>query len=176
MKPFLALVPLLGLLFGEVIAQPQPKHSEGLLVIYNGQWMVEANAYHRGYDLSKFPNRCGISGISPAMLGRVAYVRVGNEWDGPCLVIDSVSSKDAVDSIEGRHEIAEISYEQALRLDETWVNGGRWGEVWFGLCPPDERMRLHPEPYILDRDYTHWPWRWDDFWPYPEQELPVNCN
>jgi hypothetical protein len=158
-----------------VVAAPQPKHSEGLLVVYGSQYLVEQNAAYRGYTLGDLPDRCGMSGISPVMLGRLAYVRTpGHDWVGPCRIVDAVAAHDAVDSIEGRKEIAEITWDTAAALG--FEHGGVWGEIWFDPCPPDPRARHQPERYTLTRDYSMWPWRWSSFYPYPAQEWPVVCE
>jgi hypothetical protein len=156
-------------------AAPQPQYSAGLLVTYGGQQLVEANAEYHGYDLGLYPGRCGLAAISPAMLGRVAFVRAGgSDWVGPCLVVDAVARVHAYDSIYTRHEIAEVSRATAAALGFEY---GAPGFVWFGPCPPHYDS-LYPAPL----EYAP-PLRWEDagspgrsFWPYAEQARPVDCG
>lgn len=157
-------------------AYPQPQHSQGLLVIYGGQRLIEANANWHGYDLSVYPNRCGMAVISPSMLGRIGFVMVdGYGWVGPCLGVDVVSRKDAYGSIYERGEIAEISWAMAEHFGVT--NGGVAGYVWFGVCPPEPSARppaeVYRPPLVWDTPpYEHTP----SFFPYPEQQMPVDCS
>lgn len=148
---------------------PQPVHSVGLLVTYGGQDLVQANADWHGYDLAPYPGRCGLSGISPAMLGRIAWVRTDGRWIGPCLVLDVVARSDAYESIYLRQEVAEVSRATAAQLGFVY---GAPGEVWFGVCPPKddaEPASAYRPPLAFDRapfDQT------PSFYPYPAQQLP----
>lgn len=154
---------------------PQPVYSSGLLVTYGSQSLVEANADYRSYDLSVYPDRCGLSGISPAGLGRIAYVRTaGSDWIGPCLVVDAVGKVDAYGSIYDRHEIAEVSRSVA---EELGFQYGSEGFIWFGLCPPNpDSLWPQPQPYSP-------PLVWDtgepdghrSWGPYPSQQIPIDC-
>jgi len=153
---------------------PQPVYSEGLLVVYGGDQLVQANADWRGYTLEGYAG--GLSGISPAMLGRIAWVRVENsDWLGPFLVIDAVAKAHAYESIYVRHEIAEVSRATGAELGFEY---GSWGYAFFGACPPNADSHLDQalpyEPPLI----------WDappydghrSFYPYPEQQFPVDCS
>lgn len=119
-------------------AAPQPTLSRGLLVVYGGQRLVQANANYHGYSLAP-THGCGLASISPAMLGRVAWVSVdGIHFVGPCLVVDVVGRDAAFDSIWGRHEVAEVSRATAAALGFTH---GAQGYISFSDCPPTQRVR-----------------------------------
>lgn len=151
---------------------PQPKLSSGLLVVYGNQYLVEANADWHGYNLTDVPERCGLSAISPAHLGQLAYVRVdGHDWVGPCVVVDAVSRKDAYESIYDRHEIAEISRQTAAELGFAY---GGPGYIWFGPCPPIlELPRAYRPSMTLDyQPYDYTP----SFYPYSKQIETAKCG
>ena len=153
-------------------AAPQPQYSQGLIVVYGNQRLVEANAAWRGYDLSRIPGRCGLSGISPAELGRLAWVSIdGITFSGPCLVVDAVGRIDAYGSIFIRHEIAEVSRATAAALGFAY---GAPGYIYFGVCPPDHPMSALPyaPPLALDvPPYDATP----SFYPYPPQQPGEPC-
>src|SRR3990167_1080420 len=153
---------------------PQPSLSEGLLVVYGGQQLVQANAEWRGYDLTRIPQQCGLASISPAHLGRLAWVRVpGGAWVGPCTVVDVVSRHHAYESIYVRREVAEVSRVTAARLG--FANGGRIGQVWFGACPPPDHVEPRAYAPPLAWDYSPRDWT-PSYYPYPAQQLPVSCD
>ena len=156
----------------ETWVQPQPKHSAGLLVNYGSQGVVEANADWHGYDLALVPNRCGLASISPAHLGRLAYVRTDGAWRGPCLVVDVVARRDAYGSIFERHEIAEVSRDMAGALNFEY---GAQGEIWFSSCPPMGTSQ--PLPYAPPLAWDAWPYhRTPSLWPYPAQQRVSECE
>lgn len=148
-------------------AAPQPQLSQGLLVVYGNQQLVEANARWHGYDLSKVPGRCGLASISPMELGKLAWVSVDRRlWLGPCIVVDVQGRDDALDSIYRRHEIAEVSRQMAAVLGFTH---GAPGFVYFGQCPPSGWVA--PERYAPPLQLDYWPYsHTPSFWPYPPQE------
>lgn len=152
---------------------PEPLHAQGLLVVYGGQQLVEANADWHGYDLKQVPGRCGLAAISPAHLGQLAWVRVpGRPWQGPCVVVDAVARTDALESIYVRHEIAEVSRVTARALGFEY---GAPGEIWFGSCPPPAGSRAvayHPA-YALDAPPYDWT---PSFYPYSEQAPTIDCS
>lgn len=157
----------------ETWVAPQPKHSAGLIGLYGNQTLVEANAEWHGYDLSLVPERCGLSSISPAHLGRLAWVRTpGHVWMGPCLVVDVVARRDAYGSIYERHEIAEVSRAVAGALEFEY---GAQGEIWFSSCPPTGTSQ--PQPYAPPLAWDAWPYhKTPSFYPYPEQQRVTGCN
>lgn len=149
-------------------AEPQPAHSAGLLGLYGNDALVRANADWRGYSLVGYA--FGLSAISPAMLGRVAWVRVpGGRWIGPGLVVDSVARKDAYASIYQRREIAEVSRAVAERLGFEF---GAQGEICFCVCPPGTDSVAEPYAPALAWD-TGEPDHTPSFFPYPIQQAPV---
>ncbi len=157
-------------------AAPEPIYSSGLGVVYGGQQLVEANASFHSYDLSPYPDRCGGAAISPAMLGRIYWVRTehGGWAVGPCLAVDVVARADAYGSIFLRKEVIEVSRDSAEKLDFEY---GGPVLVWWGLCPPPPDS-LFPVPQAYAP-----PLRWEEegspgrsFYPYPPQQLPIDCN
>lgn len=150
---------------------PEPVHSWGKIYNYGGRSVIEATAEFRGYDLSLYPERCGLSAISPAHLGQLAWVRVEHSgWIGPCLVVDAVARSDAYGLIYERHEIAEVPRWLANRLGFEY---GAWGEVYFGLCPPVYEWSVpqaYAPPLVVDTP-PYEPYR--SWYPYPEQQRPV---
>ena len=150
---------------------PQPQLSQGLLVNYGSQYVVERVARYHGYDLSPYSQRCGIASISPVHLGQVAWIKVGQlDWFGPCLVIDVMARKDAYVGIYINHEIAEIP-----RWLASWFGftNGAQGLVWFGACPPMDDSMAQPYQPVLEWDRGD---RQPNFWPYPAQQLPTHCS
>lgn len=153
--------------------QPQPELSRGLLVVYGGQQLIQANADWHGYSLHP-THDCGLASISPAMLGKLAWVSLdGIHWHGPCLVVDVTARGDALDSIFVRHEIAEISRQMAADLG---FDHGAWGYIYFGNCPYTSQ-ELIPQPYqppfMLDNPPLDWT---PSFYPYPKPEQPDVCG
>lgn len=166
---------MFGVLLDAILAvsawsAPQPTLSYGMLYVYGNQFLVQANADWHGYDLRP-THGCGLASISPAMLGRLAYVSVdGQHWSGPCLVVDVDGRDDALQAIYYRHEVAEITFKQATELGFKY---GAWGYVYFGAC----LQNLTPERYAppLELDYPPYS-PTPSFYPYPEQEIPYLCN
>jgi hypothetical protein len=151
-------------------AAPQPTLSRGLLVNYGSQQVVLANFAYHGYDRAP-THGCGLASISPAMLGRLAWVSVdGVKWIGPCLVVDVVGRDAAFDSIFGRHEIAEIPRWMAQALG---FEHGHAGFVSFSQCPPHSVSGA--QPYAPARETWRWPWAPEPYRSYPAQELPESC-
>lgn len=154
-------------------ALPQPQYSAGLIVNYGGESVVAANADWHGYTLDGYVG--GGAAISPAMLGRIMWARTEHgTWIGPLLVVDAVGKSDAYASIYERHEIAELP--RGIMAELGYQYGGA-GYVWFGPCPPDpDSLYLEPQAYAP-------PLVWDtgepdghkSFYPYPEQQFPVEC-
>lgn len=152
---------------------PQPKLSHGLLVVYGGQQLIQANADWHSYSLVP-THGCGLASISPAMLGQLAWVSVdGVHWQGPCLVIDVAARGDALESIFVRHEIAEISWTMAADLG---FDHGAIGYVYFGNCPYDPHgftPQAYLPPFALDVPPLDWT---PSFYPYPKPNLPDVCS
>lgn len=148
-----------------------PPHSQGLLVTYGSQHLIEVNAQYRGYDLSYYKNRCGVSAISPSDIGKVVWLRVeGQDWYGPCLTVDAGARRHFYHLVYVNHEIAEVPVWMAERF--KFPHGSsRQGEVFRGLCPP------HSES--IPEDYAP-PLLWDEYGPnpyfkIPDQQIPVDC-
>lgn len=152
---------------------PQPQHSAGLLVIYGNDYLVKANADWHGYDLHGYEG--GLASISPSMLGKIAWIRRdGYAWIGPLLVVDVTARGDMPGAL-AREEVAEITYAQADDLD--FNNGGRYGYVWFGFCPPPNGMLPPAEPYDPPIIWDHAPYeKTPSFFPYPVQQRPIDCS
>lgn len=150
---------------------PQPKLSAGLIVDYGDRSYIEGNAEYRGYDLAPYFHRCGIASISPAHLGRIAWVWVdGAKPYGPCLVVDVMARHHACEGIR-RGEVAEVP---TYIMEWFGAKNGMQGYVFFGVCAP-------AEDYMLPRRYRP-PITFDDgsvaqpiFWPYPKAQPPQPC-
>lgn len=151
-------------------ATPEPQHSAGLLVIYGSDRLVAANADWHGYTLDGYAG--GLASISPAHLGRIAWIRrAGLPWIGPLLVVDVTARHDFPGAL-ARREIAEITYADAHTLG--FDNGGQDGYVWWGVCPPAD---LPPaEPYAPPLVWDFAPYEHTPSWaPYAAQQRPVDC-
>lgn len=153
---------------------PLPQHASGKLVYYGPQYLVEANAEYRGYDLAPYWERCGVAVMSPADLGKTLWVRSNDsEWIGPCLAVDVAARGHFARAVWYVEEIVEVP--KTIR-DKIGFKSGVPGYVWMGACPPPLDLIQPSEPYAppLDIDiYT--PGVHYDMWPYPEQELPGEC-
>jgi hypothetical protein len=153
-------------------SQPQPTYSQGRLFNYGdkNRVTIEANARFHGYTLAPYPNRCGMASISPAMLGRIAWVRTpGHNWI-ECLVVDVDGRDDAYRAIYRDHEIAEVPDWMASQLG---FSHGADGYVFFGVCPPrSETPQFYAPPLVLDTVGEVTP----SFFPYSKQEKPVDCK
>lgn len=157
-------------------AAPQPQYSQGLLVVYGGQQLIEANAHWHGYDLADVPSRCGFAAISPAMLGRLAWFRTEySGWVGPCVSVDAVARTHAYGSIFERHEVAEVSRDVAAMLGFEY---GAPGYVFFGSCPPPaDSVFYTAQPYAPELTFDHGERDWTpSFYPYPPMQAPVACD
>ncbi len=119
-----------------------PSHVVGNFVYYGPQYLIEANARYRGYDLSFYRDRCGMSAISPADLGKIVWIRIGSSWYGPCLFVDVGAWQDFYTLVYINHEIAELGEVQRAMLDFVSI---REGELSVSLCPP--RRQSRPQAY-----------------------------
>lgn len=149
---------------------PQPTLSYGMLYAYGNQNLIQANADWHGYSLAP-THGCGFSSISPAMLGRIAWISVdGVQWVGPCRVVDVDGRDDALRAIYTRHEIGEIGFDLLHRFGFTH---GTWGYIFFGPCPP---VDFHPEPYQPPLALDYPPYQvTPSFYPYPKPEPTQTC-
>lgn len=152
---------------------PAPAHAYGRLVRYGPQYLVEANADYRGYDLSPYPERCGVAAISPANLGQIVWVRLpGGDWQGPCLAVDVAARSDFARIVYYVQEIVEVSNDIAAFFGFEY---GIWGEAAFSVCPPSEASMPKSYQPRLQTDDDHSEPN-PLFWPYPEQQLPQACD
>lgn len=164
---------LFGIILEAVLAvsswvQPQPALSYGMLYAYGNQNLIQANADWHGYSLR--PTRgCGFASISPAMLGRTAWISVdGLHWVGPCRVVDVDGRDDALGAIYYRHEIGEISFDM---LHSFGYQYGTVGYIYFGpfprLAASFTPQRYAPPEYLDYPPYDTTP----SFYPYPDPEV-----
>lgn len=148
---------------------PSPQHSQGLLVAYGNQLLVEANADYRDIDLSPYWNRCGISAISPRDLAKIVWVKADDKWLGPCIFIDAGARHHFYNLVYVNHEIAEIPFWMA---DMMGFENGEWGEIFIGLCPPtDDSLAVEYQPFLKFDDSGYLLWR-----EWPRQQMPVQCS
>lgn len=148
-----------------------PHHAEGLIVLYGNDHLAKANAEYRGYDLSKFKQRCGLAVMSPSDLGKVVWVKdATGEWYGPCLAVDVGARHDFYDLIYVKHEVAEVTETLAKRL--RFPHGSSiWGEIFIGQCPPPiwSEPREYRPKLVFDNSPT--PYReWN------KQQYPIECK
>jgi hypothetical protein len=149
---------------------PMPTHSKGLLVYYGPQWLIQANADYRGYDLSPYNNRCGVSAISPSDIGKVVWLRVETDWFGPCLTIDVGARHDYPTQVYKTGEIAEVA-DWMRDMFRFPYGSSRPGEVYVGLCPPAEESQARfyrPEPA--------WSPEPSPLFHVPPQQYPIDCE
>lgn len=154
---------------------PLPQHAQGKLVYYGPQYLSEANAEFRGYDLAPYWQRCGVAVMSPADLGRTVWLRVdGGEWIGPCLAVDVAARIHFARAVWYVREIVEVP--QSVR-DLLGFENGVPGYTWIGACPPAVSDLPPAEAYDppLDVDTLTPDARYSMF-PYPPQELPAECR
>lgn len=152
----------------------EPRHAKGLFVYYGPQHLIEANAAWHHYDLSPFHNRCGVSALSPADLGKVVWLRsteVDTGWYGPCLTIDVGAQHDFFRQVFQTQEIAEVP--ESLRdLFQFRHGSSGWGEIYFGQCPPPADSV--PQYYRPPLTKVLWTGR-DPRVEQPAQEWPGGC-
>lgn len=152
---------------------PMPQHAAGKLVVYGPQYLVEANAEWHGYDLAPYTDRCGVSAMSPADLGRVIWMRLpGGAWYGPCLTVDVSKRSQFAYVVYYVGELVEVARPQAKRFGFEY---GAEGEVWVGLCPPDAESEAAPYAPPLEVDIYR-PGKSYPMYPYPAQQWPVDCS
>lgn len=143
----------------------------GKLVNYGSQSVVEANARWRGYDLSPYHERCGGALLSPSDLGKVFWVRVDEDWVGPCLSVDAAARADFALLAGEWRDIVEVG---GVLPDRLGFEYGAWGHVYVGLCPPEQVSREHIYDPVLAYDW-HSQEPHVSFYPYPQQQYPVDC-
>lgn len=154
-----------------------PQHVRGIIVYYGPQYLVQANADYRNYDLAPYQN-CGVSAISPMALGRIHWIKLPNgKWFGPCLGIDAVSRRDYYRAVYKHKEIAEVSdnIRDLFAYYGRPFYGATQTEIWLGECPPYEfeHSALWWTPQLeWETDVTR---PTPPLWPIPEQELPQSC-
>lgn len=156
---------------------PFPEYARGWLVLYGSQNLVEANAEFRGYDLSHYRDRCGVSVMSPSDLGKIVWLRDKDtsNWYGPCLGVDVGARRDYYRLIYEKGEIAEVS---RIVANLFGFEFGERGELFIGQCPPrDEQLEMmDPEIHLPPIVWDIWGEKNPVFWPYPPQEIPETCD
>ena len=156
---------------------PLPQYAQGKLVYYGRQYLVEANAEYRNYDLSYYRDRCGGSAMSPADLGKIWWFRLDSEpsgWYGPCLFVDVAARQHFRYYVQGVEEIVEIGDPQRKMLGD--FGSQMWGVVWVGRCPPSS-IEYEPSRYDLTVEWDRYPYEpTPSFYPYQAQELPMQCD
>ena len=129
-----------------------PSHVKGNFVYYGPQYLIEANAEYRGYDLSFYRDRCGLSAISPADLGKIVWIKMSDgSFYGPCLFVDVGAWQDFYTLVYIRD-----------------------GELSVSLCPPGKRSR--PEVYQPPLEWSNGPVYSVSNYPYPKQQMPMECK
>lgn len=153
---------------------PQPQHTHGLIVNYGPPRVAAANARYHGYTLDGY--KCGGAAMNPLYLGRTIWLRAeGDEWQGPCLVVDTSSRVDFYANVFVRDEIFEVDAGGlALLTDNRY---GVKGEMWIGPCPPnDESVAVDYRPPLRFDWSDPYSIYLDRYWPFPEQEPLKVCR
>lgn len=152
---------------------PMPQHAYGRIVYYGPDYMAQANADYRGYDLSDMRDECGLSVISPSDLGKLVWVKLPSGlWYGPCLAVDVAARGDFDNIVYVNHEVAEVTFTLAELLGVHY-GASQWGTVWIGQCPPRYPSSA-PLEYQPPRLYDNIPSPL--FWPYPTQMKVIDCG
>jgi hypothetical protein len=130
---------------------PAPVLSKGNVVFY-GPGIMEANADIRNLSLEGYID--GIALMSPADIGLPVWLkRPGHEWEGPYLVVDCAGRSDMPAIVKYRREIAEVSWDTAVRWG--MVKGNR---VLHWRIEDVEVSKIDPR-YLKDEtviDYPEW--------------------
>jgi len=150
--------------------QPFPNYVYGNIVNYGNQYLVEVNAQYRNYDLSLYPNRCGVSLMSPSDLGKSVWIKLPSGIWIQCVSIDAGAWIDYYDLIYLKEEIVEVpNWVLKLFTDNCCITQG---EIYIGLCPPENN--LYPIKYnpklelsnTYERPYFEW----------NKQQIPTKCD
>lgn len=151
---------------------PMPTHTQGLIDLYGGVGLAEANAEYHGYSLDGYD--CGLAVMSPADLGRTVWVRADRSPWIRCLAVDVSARKDFYANVKIRQLIAEVDIRAANVMQFQY---GKPGEAYVGDCPPRiaESVPVPYKPPIkidwLTGDLSLYPFK-----KYPEQDRPKSCN
>ncbi len=149
-----------------------PSHVIGNFVYYGPQYLIESNAAYRGYDLSFYRDRCGMSAISPADLGKIVWIKVDDgSFYGPCLFVDVGAWEDYYTLVYVNREIAELGEIQRAMLGFKSIQDG---ELSVSLCPPGKKSR--PEVYQPPLEWSNSLVYPVSNYPYPKQQMPVECK
>lgn len=153
---------------------PAVGHVRGLIVNYGGRSVIEATAAYRSYDPGLYPDRCMVSGQSPANLGGIVWIRLPDgSWYGPCGIGDAASRYHFYHNVYAIGDILEIPRD--ILWDQFGETHGVKTEVFFGACPPADSSEAAPYLPALQIDTMEPPIHYDAA-PYPAQVKPVACD
>lgn len=148
-----------------------PPLSSGLVVAYGDDRLMADQIAYRDYSTRGLWHECGVAVMSPAMLGRIAWVRTTGPWVGPCVVADVVAQHHYARAVYVLGEVVEVS--DRVRLALGFKNGAD-GQVWFGPCPPPDDWTA-PRPYHPALRYAAAGERRPAFWPHAPQQAVTAC-
>ena len=74
---------------------------------------MEATAEYRGLSLEGFLD--GVALMSPTDIGKTAWIRGPNGWEGPFLVVDCAQRDDIWPIVRYRREVVEVGWETKER-------------------------------------------------------------
>lgn len=149
-----------------------PKLSEGLIVAYGDDALMADQIAFRDYSTEGLWYGCGVAAMSPAMLGKLAWVRTTGPWLGPCVVADVVAQHHYYRAVYLLGEVVEVP--DRVRLALGFKNGAE-GLAWFGPCPPPDDWTA-PRPYQPAVRYATAGEKRPVFWPQPAQQPPQKCS
>lgn len=172
LQAYAADIPPDGIVSVKTWLTGQPIHAQGRLIRYGPDSLTALVAHNLGYDLT--PYKCGVAMPSPADLGKIVWLRVGNgPWYGPCLSMDVARRQDFYEIVYRRREVAEVSDSTRAALGN--FPSSAWGETFLGECPPPDGDPAYIfEPKLIWDTPPHE--QTPSNYPYPAQEMPGECK
>jgi len=124
---------------------------------YYAPGVMEATAAYMGYSLEGFVD--GIALMSPADLGKTAWLRHDGEWEGPFLVVDYAAQTDMYSAVMFNREVVEVGFRTAERWGMAQRNDSELGyeslnavlsdvEVAVFAHKPVENVTCSPIDYV----------------------------
>ena len=143
--------------------RPAPKFTYGQAVYY-AQGVMEATARFMGFDLGPFVD--GVAMMSCADIGQTVWILrgIGDEWEGPYLVVDCAEWDDHWPVTMFRDEVIEVGF----RTAERWgmIKAGEYRRTVF-VWKDENKPRILGENLVHYQDWfletaTYIPESWED--------------
>jgi hypothetical protein len=109
--------------------------------VFYAPGVMEATASYMGYSLEGYVD--GIALMSPADLGKTAWIRYQGEWEGPFLVVDYAAQPDIYSTTVYNREVVEVGFTTALRWGMVVRSNNRWGYRSLQAVVDDVEVALH---------------------------------